>query len=80
MVAWLDTRHAFPHLNYGAGTLVAEYNGKYAFWICPGKRESICMANTRMGNPDQYLTLSRGCNIQFDDLQRLPRREGDSGT
>jgi hypothetical protein len=57
---------------------VTKDDGEDPFRIGAGQGKRIGMAHACRHDADQYLTGLRRCHIDFDDLQRLVRREGDS--
>jgi hypothetical protein len=57
-----------------------EDDWKEAFRIRAGQGKRIGMADAGGDDSHQHLPGLWGCHIDFDDLQRLVRREGDSGS
>ncbi|MNG01652.1 hypothetical protein D3C84_846420 [compost metagenome] len=72
--------HAFADGLDDAAAFMPEDDWKEAFRIRAGQGKRIGMADAGGDDSHQHLPGLRGGHIDFDDLQRLVRREGDSGS
>lgn len=80
MIAGLDARHAFAHLDDDAGAFVAEHDGEEAFGVVTRKREGIGMTHAGMRDLHQHLALAGRFDVDLDDFEGLARRKRNSST
>ena len=79
VVALAKRRHARPHVDDDAGTLVAQNRREQAFRICAGQGERVGVADAGRLDLDQHFAGPRSVEIDGLDAERHTRLPGYGG-
>jgi len=80
VVAGLDAGDAGADFDDDAAAFMAEHGREDAFRIIAAERERVGVADAGRGDLHQHLARLGRRDVDFDDLQRLARFEGNGRT